>query len=57
MVAMAYETIENRGCVQHIVDFDTIVLSKGSQIHAPCNLCGATVWIENGIIQKEDKIE
>ena len=57
MIAMAYETIENRGCVQHIVDFDIIVISKGTQIHVPCDKCGTTIWIENGTIQKEDKIE
>ena len=48
---MAYETAEtNRGCRQHMADFEDIVSSKGSDVFVNCTVCSMPLVIYNGII-------
>ena len=57
MVAMAYETVENRGCEQHIVDFEYIMMSGRKPWYSNCKICGKSLVIEKGIIREVEKIE
>ncbi len=57
MIAMAYDTIENRGCIYHIVPFEIIVKSEKKRINTICNRadCGKPLTIYNGIIREVEK--
>ncbi len=52
MVAMAYDTVENRGCRQHIVEFGQILMSEHKTWYSNCNVCGKQLFIERGIIRE-----
>ena len=52
MIAMAYDTIENRGCEQHIAEFGLIMKSDGTLINAECSICHKLLIIQNGIISE-----
>ena len=50
IAALAIDTIENRGCNAHVVNFNVIVKTEGTTLTDNCLVCGALVSISNGII-------